>query len=155
MTPLQAELHQAHKARLARMAAAAERHAWNTKARPEAVNVEVILPKMAIRRAYETKKRLPNYMPLATRVLKTVADEFGITVDDLTGPTRTDRYCVARFVAVGILIETTQMSLPAIGRRLGGRDHTTILHARRKANALFSTEAFRNRIDQIKAEVTA
>lgn len=155
MTPLQAELHQAHKARQARMAAAAERHAWNTRARLEQAMPAVISIKLPVRRVYETKKRLPNYMPLATRVLKSVADEFDMTVEELIGQRRTNRYCIARFVVVGILTEMTQMSLPAMGRRLGGRDHTTILHAQRQAKKLFSTEAFRNRIDQIKSEIAA
>lgn len=155
MTPLQAEFHRAHLARQARMAAAAERHAWNSRARMERVSVpaDIVPAKLPIRRVYETKKRLPNYMPLATRVLKTVADEFGMTVEELIGQRRTNHYCIARFVVVGILTEMTQMSLPAMGRRLGGRDHTTILHAQRQAEKLFATEAFRNRVDQIKAEL--
>lgn len=155
MTPLQAELHQAHKARQARMAAAAERHAWNAKARFVQATPVAVPAKLPIRRVYETKKRLPNYMPLATRVLKSVSEEFGMTVEELIGQRRTNRYCIARFVVVGILSEMTQMSLPAMGRRLGGRDHTTILHAQRQAKKLFATEAFRNRVDQIKSEIAA
>lgn len=157
MTPLQTALHQAHLARQARMAAAAERHAWNSRARLERASAPAdIAPiKLPVRRVYETKKRLPNYMPLATRVLKTVAAEFGMTVEELIGQRRTNRYCIARFVVVGILTEMTQMSLPAMGRRLGNRDHTTILHAQRQAKKLFSTEAFRNRVDQIKSEIAA
>ncbi len=154
MTPLQAELHQAHKARQARMAEAAARHAWNAKARSEPVNIEATaITQTHFRRMYETKKRLPNYMPLATRVLKCVADDFGMTVEELTGAKRTKQKCIARFVVVGILTEMTQMSLPAMGRRLGGRDHTTILHAQRQAKKLFAEEAFRNRVDQIKSEL--
>lgn len=134
------------------MAAAADRYAWNAGAQIERA---VVAPaKLPIRRMYETKKRLPNYMPLATRVLKSIADEFGMTVEELTGAKRTKQKCIARFVVVGILTEMTQMSLPAMGRRLGGRDHTTILHAQRQAKKLFSEEAFRNRVDQIKAELS-
>lgn len=154
MTPLQAEFHRAHLARQARMAAAADRYAWNARARLEQTTPMTVPAKLPIRRVYETKKRLPNYMPFATRVLKTIADEFGMTLEELTGAKRTKQKCLARFVVVGILTEMTQMSLPAMGRRLGGRDHTTILHAQRQAKKLFSEEAFRNRVDQIKAELS-
>ncbi len=153
MTPTQHALHQAHKARQMNFAIAAQRHI--EKSRPPAPTRRIVEPSVliSVRRLYETKARLPDYVPIAVRVLKIVAREFDMHVDDLTGPKRTQEYCIARFVAVGILTEMTKMSLPAMGRRFGGRDHSTIIHAQKRAEKLFATEAFRNRVDQIKAEV--
>lgn len=155
MTPTQHALHQAHKARQMNFAVAAQRHI--EKSRPLAPTRRIVEPSalISVRRLYETKARLPDYVPIAMRVLKVVAREFDISVEDLIGPKRTQKYCVPRFVAVGVLTEITKMSLPAMGRRLGGRDHTTIIHAQKRAEKLFATEAFRNRVDQIKSEVEA
>ena len=105
------------------------------------------------RREYETPKRVGHFSTITSRILNAVADEFGITVTDVTGSKRTDVNCMARFVAVGLMVEMTHLSFPAIGKRLGGRDHTTILHARNRAVELFANEAFRNRVDQIKSEL--
>lgn len=155
MTPTQHALHQEHKARQMKFAVAAQRHI--EKSRPPAPVRRIVESSalISVRRLYETKARLPDYVPIAMRVLKVVAREFDISVEDLIGPKRTQKYCIPRFVAVGVLTEITKMSLPAMGRRLGGRDHTTIIHAQKQAKKLFAAEAFRNRVDQIKAEVEA
>lgn len=154
MTPTQLALHQAHKARQMKFALAAQRHIEQTRPKPVMPLLRFVEPTELIsrRRVYETKARLPDYMPLTWRIINLVAREFGMTVEDLTSAKRTKWYCIARFVAVGIMTEMTKTSLPAMGRRLGGRDHTTIIHAQKQAEKLFASEAFRNRVDQIKAE---
>lgn len=152
MTPTQIALHEAHKARQLRFAIAADRQKWNEQARADAVitaRLETIHHER--RRLYETRKRYMDATPIVPRILAAVAAEFGLSVADLTGPLRKAVHCNARFVAVGLLVEMTRISLPAIGRHLGNRDHTTILHAREQAKKLFASEAFRNRVDQIKA----
>lgn len=72
-------------------------------------------------------------MIFARDVLAFVADAAGVKVTDLTGPCRRRPYTHVRFIAVWSIRQCCQhMSYPAIGRLLG-RDHTTILHADRRA----------------------
>jgi chromosomal replication initiator protein len=50
--------------------------------------------------------------------------------------------------------ELTDLSLPAIGQRFGGRDHTTVLHAhRRMRNRMLTDDSTRQVVDKILAEL--
>jgi chromosomal replication initiation ATPase DnaA len=70
-------------------------------------------------------------------ILYRAADLFGITVADLTGRRRTPDLVQARFAAAYALRRHCQdMPLCAIGAALGGRDHSTIINALRRAEAL-------------------
>ncbi len=62
-------------------------------------------------------------------IMKTVADYYGIAVDDLIRQTRRREYAVPRQYAMFLTRELTDMSLPQIGQAFGGRDHSTVLHA--------------------------
>lgn len=66
-------------------------------------------------------------------VLSVVGRYRGVSVDALTGPDRSHPIVVYRFEACLLAKEFTGMSLPEIGRRMGGRDHTTIINAVRQA----------------------
>lgn len=70
------------------------------------------------------------------RVQRAVCKHYDVSRHDLLS-SRRDAYVVrARHVAVYLAKELTDMSFPAIGRRFGGRDHTSILHAFRKIERL-------------------
>ena len=62
-----------------------------------------------------------------SRVLHEVADKYGFEEADIIGKKRTKELAWARHIAIYILRRKTDMSLPAIGAELGGRDHSTIL----------------------------
>jgi chromosomal replication initiator protein len=66
--------------------------------------------------------------------------QFGISPDELLSTARTPRVAWPRQLAMYLSRELTEESLPAIGRRFGGRDHTTILHAWRRAGARISSD---------------
>jgi chromosomal replication initiator protein len=57
----------------------------------------------------------------------------GVTLDDLLSPSRAARVAFARQVAMYLARELTDATLPAIGRAFGNRNHTTVLHACRRA----------------------
>ncbi len=61
-------------------------------------------------------------------VLHTAA-AFALTEDDLTGRGRARHIAEARQAAAYVLRQRTTLSLVEIGKLLGGRDHTTMLHA--------------------------
>lgn len=65
------------------------------------------------------------------QILEEVAAEYGLTISDLTGPCRERHIAWPRQKAMYRARKETMLSMPAIGHRLGGRDHTTILHGAR------------------------
>ena len=68
-------------------------------------------------------------------VLATVAKYFDVSIEDMQSKSRTRTLTNARQVAMYLLRELTEMSLPRIGNDFGGRDHTTVMHAVRKVSA--------------------
>ena len=60
------------------------------------------------------------------------ASYFKITTSDLLSKKRTQSLAQARQVAMYLCRELTNSSLPQIGERFGGRDHTTVMHAYNK-----------------------
>jgi chromosomal replication initiator protein len=76
---------------------------------------------------------------------------FGISPDELVSPTRTSRVAWPRQLAMFLSRELTDASLPAIGRQFGGRDHTTVLHACRRASArIASDDACRETVEKLR-----
>jgi hypothetical protein len=73
--------------------------------------------------------------PQVGEVMATVCDVTGCSLPAMTGPRRSRNIAWPRHLAMYILIKTREdLSLPAIGHAFGGRDHTTVMHA--KANVL-------------------
>lgn len=67
-------------------------------------------------------------------ILRATAICARVRLDDLTGPSRRKADARPRQLAVLITRRVRpELSLPFIGRRLGGRDHTTVLHSERRA----------------------
>ncbi|RYE54889.1 MAG: hypothetical protein EOP20_11210 [Hyphomicrobiales bacterium] len=65
-------------------------------------------------------------------ILQAVAELHGVTIADIKGPSRKRKFALARqHAAYEIRRQCHHLSLPMIGRILGGRDHTTILYATR------------------------
>jgi len=62
------------------------------------------------------------------RIVKEVAQHFHLSEEQLTGRSRARAVSVPRQLAMFLIREETDASLPQIGEILGGRDHTTILH---------------------------
>ncbi len=65
-------------------------------------------------------------------ILAESASYFGVTVDDLRSQNRSRPIVQARQIAMYLVRDLTDLSLPRIGAVFGGRDHTTVLHACQK-----------------------
>lgn len=63
------------------------------------------------------------------QVVSLVAEHYGLTVDQMRGPKRDREIVVPRQIAAYLSREETDASLVRIGAALGGRDHSTIIHA--------------------------
>ncbi|APF40993.1 chromosomal replication initiator protein DnaA [Neomicrococcus aestuarii] len=74
----------------------------------------------------------------SAQIIAATADYFNLTVDELNSKSRTRTLVTARQIAMYLLRELTDMSLPRIGAELGGRDHTTVIHAERKIRELMA-----------------
>ena len=92
------------------------------------------------------KEALRDLLALQDRLVsieniqKTVADYFKIRVGDLLSKKRSRSIARPRQIAMALAKELTNHSLPEIGDAFGGRDHTTVLHACRRIEALRETE---------------
>jgi chromosomal replication initiator protein len=62
-------------------------------------------------------------------ILRTTAEYFGYTVEELIGRSRTRPLTTARHVGMYLFRELTDLSFPNIAKEFGGRDHTTVIHA--------------------------
>jgi chromosomal replication initiation ATPase DnaA len=73
------------------------------------------------------------------RVLEVTAGHFGTTVEALLSERRTQSLSRPRQIAMFVARKLTGRSLPFIGRRMGDRDHTTILHGWRAVQSLIDS----------------
>lgn len=69
-------------------------------------------------------------------IIRTVADHYNIRMTDMLSPRRVRSIARPRQVAMFLAKRLTSKSLPEIGRRFGGRDHTTVIHAVKKIEEL-------------------
>jgi len=77
-------------------------------------------------------------------IQKKVAEHFNIRITDMHSPRRSRSVARPRQVAMYLAKSITSRSLPEIGRKFGGRDHTTVMHAVRKIEELKSTDSIFN-----------
>jgi chromosomal replication initiator protein len=73
-------------------------------------------------------------------IQKLVASHYNVTKADILSARRTANVVRPRQIAMFLAKTLTPRSLPEIGRRFGGRDHTTVLHAVRKIESLVGTD---------------
>lgn len=84
-------------------------------------------------------------------IQKLVASHYSVTRADILSSRRTATVVKPRQVAMYLSKALTLRSLPEIGRRFGGRDHTTVLHAVRKIEGLTSSDSgLREEIELLK-----
>jgi chromosomal replication initiator protein len=73
-------------------------------------------------------------------ILKVVGRHFNVARADLLSPRRARSVVVPRQIGMYLAKKLTPRSLPEIGRRFGGRDHSTVLHAVRKIEELMKSD---------------
>ncbi|WP_112874264.1 chromosomal replication initiator protein DnaA [Paracoccus endophyticus] len=73
-------------------------------------------------------------------IQRKVAEHYNIRLSDLVGPKRVRTLARPRQIAMYLAKQMTSRSLPEIGRRFGGRDHTTILHGVKRIEELRSED---------------
>lgn len=91
--------------------------------------ITVELAGKAMEDVYPTEQKKTITLELIQDI---TASYFKITTSDLLSKKRTQSLAQARQVAMYLCRELTNASLPQIGERFGGRDHTTVMHAYNK-----------------------
>ncbi len=94
---------------------------------------------------YNPKKRQVT----PERIARAVSDYYGVGMDALQGQKREKSIVVPRQIAMYLMREETDVSLLRIGAELGGRDHSTVLHACGKINREMQVN------DEMRREVAA
>jgi chromosomal replication initiation ATPase DnaA len=97
------------------------------RAVPVPVSVEVA-PRSGRSLSHKRAQNTRHLTTLSRAIVEAVASRFGMTAADLIGPRRTREYAYARHMAMAEVRAARCLSLPAIGRMFGGRDHTTVIH---------------------------
>ncbi len=69
-------------------------------------------------------------------IQRKVAEHYNIRISDMVGPKRVRSLARPRQMAMYLCKKLTSRSLPEIGRRFGGRDHTTVMHGVRRIEEL-------------------
>lgn len=156
MTPTQIELHNAHKARLQRIAQAAARINPKTdkefSAALNAVEEPVTEPvdwadkqidknKGLWFSVVESIKLTPDGKPTVRAIQLATCEYYGIKLNDLVSARRTANVTLPRQVAMYLAKDMTESSYPSIARMTGNRDHTTAIHSFRKIEKLIKTDS--------------
>ena len=87
-------------------------------------------------------------------ILNVVAEHFGINTLDIIGQKRSKELVFPRQIVMYLCGDMTTESLQNIGKALGGRDHTTIIHGTKKiADRLKTDENLQNTVDILKKKI--
>jgi chromosomal replication initiator protein len=88
------------------------------------------------------------------RIQELVVERFGMTLQELTGDRRSQSIVYPRQVAMYLARELTDSSLPKIGKKFGGRDHTTVIHATSKIAKLIKEDrSVYNLVQELTARI--
>ncbi|HNW55457.1 MAG TPA: chromosomal replication initiator protein DnaA [bacterium] len=97
-----------------------------------------------------------NNLSTPQKIIEAVANFYNINVSDLLGSSRKRELVGPRQIAMYLLRIKVNASFPSIGQEMGGRDHTTAMHACTKIEKdLISDNKLKQDIDQISQSITS
>ena len=101
---------------------------------------------------------LPSNAPKAVTaqsIMDAVAQRYNVTVADLQSKKRSKEYTLPRQVAMYLIREMAGLSTTAIGRELGDRDHTTVMHGCEKIVEMLAKDpTFKRNLEELKESIT-
>lgn len=87
-------------------------------------------------------------------IINVVSEHFGVNPEDITSKKRNSEFVLPRQVVMYLCRELTDISLINIGKLLGKKDHTTIMHGVNKiAEEMMTNEDLKNKVDTIKKKI--
>lgn len=107
------------------------------------------------------QSQLQSFMPSVPkrtitprRLLEVVTMYYDIKMDEILGKSREQRFAFPRQIAMYLLREEAKCSFPTIGKQIGGRDHTTAMHACNKIDTLIkSDEQLRRDLNLLREKI--
>ena len=90
----------------------------------------------SVQEALEHTRYSGTSRPTVDKIQRACAKEFGINLDEMMSKRRSRAIARPRQIAMYLSKMLTTRSLPDIGRRFGGRDHTTVIHAVKRVDIL-------------------
>jgi len=142
-TPSQRLAAEAHRARMCRISGAAQA-TLPAPARFFAAKAEPVappIPDVMLRIAHEAIDRYKVPLSAVHLIQRAVLVHYpDVTRRDIMSGRRTKNIVLPRQVAMYMVKKLTLLSLPQIGARFGGRDHTTVIHAVRKIEHLITKD---------------
>jgi chromosomal replication initiator protein len=98
----------------------------------------------------------PDRLVFVSTIKTMVASYFGIAFAHMTGADRSREIARPRQIAMYLAFRHTPMSRCEIGRRFGGRDHTTVLHACRQIERLIiEDDELASAVARLSADILA
>ncbi len=90
----------------------------------------------------------------AASIIGKTAEYFGISIEELTGTSRSRVFVTARQIAMYLCRQLTDLSLPKIGEHFGGKDHTTVMYAVKKVeDQIAQRRQMYNQVNEIHARI--
>ena len=110
-----------------------------------------LTPSVAAQALRNYTEQTQDDTPTVASIQETVANFYHLTVADLKGKKRKREIVLPRQIAMYLARELTDLSRPKIGRKFGGKDHTTVLHAHDKiTKEMKNSISLENDLGQIK-----
>lgn len=119
------------------------------------INPEFFYPKMWFWDLVTMPKRpAPNSYPSLQKIIHVVALQYEVTVEEIHSARRDMKLVTPRQVIMYLCREMTMMTFPQIGRKIGNRDHTTIIHGYKKIKQVMEiSPELRAVISELKAVI--
>lgn len=144
------EFHRAHKQRLARMQAPPRVEPKMEVRQPPVVEFDTVEAWIKRQKAIPLPQAKEPWFsitaeydpagPSMGQIMSAVAKHFNVSKNDLMSASRSADVAYPRQIAYYLCRTLTLKSFPEIGRKIGGRDHTTALHGFRKIQRLMRTD---------------
>lgn len=106
------------------------------------------------REVFKDEQDIQKEQTSPNQIVSIVCSYFGITEEDITGKKKSKEIVEPRMIAIFLINEILDLPLTSIGKIFGGRDHTTIIHARDKIGEQFKTNnKIKTIINEIKGQI--
>ena len=111
-----------------------------TYARLDSTPIDLNTARQLLNDMISVSKQNNGYFP-AAQIINTVSDYYGLPPDDITGKKRDLKTSRARHVVMYLLRQQNRSNLSEIGKILGDRDHSTVIHGCEKITAAITTDS--------------
>ena len=106
------------------------------------------------REVFKDEQDIQKEQTSPNQIISVVCSYFGITEEDITGKKKSKDIVEPRMIAIYLINEILDLPLTSIGKLFGGRDHTTIIHARDKIGEQLKTNnKTRTVMNEIKNQI--